>query len=422
MLTRLTIFATLLFSCASLHAQVTAVKAGKLVDTESGTVLTNQIILIRDGKIDAVGPNLSIPTGANVLDLSGMTVLPGLIDCHTHLTDSYTDADPLSELRKSAAIDAFASIPNAKSTLLAGFTTVRDMGTYRALVDVALRDAINRGDVVGPRMYVAGAYVTITGGAGAITGFDPGLTLPLELHFGEANSPWEVRQRVRALANHGVDVIKVLATGAVLTHNSNVKSTEFTPEELSAAVDEAQHFGLRVAAHAHSAAGIKNAVRAGAASIEHGSLADDEARQLMKEHGTYLVPTLEVDECILDAHEPPDFIEHAKLIAKEQRENFHKAVLAGVKIAFGTDISVCPFGTDGREFGLMVQGGMTPMHAIQAATVNAADLIGVSEKIGSIKPGKYADIVAVKDDPLQDIRVLEKVNFVMKEGRVYKQE
>ena len=422
MATRLGIVAALLLCCTSLQSQVTAIKAGRLVDTESGTVLTNQIILIKDGKIDAVGANLSIPPDANVLDLSGMTVLPGLIDCHTHLTDSYVDSDPLSELRKSAAIDAFASIPNAKATLLAGFTTVRDMGTYRALVDVALRDAINRGDVVGPRMYVAGAYVTITGGAGAITGFDPGLTLPLELHFGEANSPWEVRERIRSLANHGVDVIKVLATGAVLTHNSNVKSTEFTPEELSAAVDEARHFGLRVAAHAHSAEGIKNAVRAGVASIEHGSLADDEARQLMKEHGTYLVPTLEVDECILDAHEPPDFIEHAKLVAKEQRENFHKAVLAGVKIAFGTDISVCPFGTDGREFGLMVQGGMTPMHAIQAATVSAADLIGVSSKIGSITPGKYADIVAVKDDPLRDIRVLEKVNFVMKEGRVYKQE
>ncbi len=422
MATRLGIVAALLLCCTSLQSQVTAIKAGRLVDTESGTVLTNQIILIKDGKIDAVGANLSIPPDANVLDLSGMTVLPGLIDCHTHLTDSYVDSDPLSELRKSAAIDAFASIPNAKATLLAGFTTVRDMGTYRALVDVALRDAINRGDVVGPRMYVSGAYITITGGAGAITGFDPGLTLPLELHFGEANSPWEVRERIRSLANHGVDVIKVLATGAVLTHNSNVKSTEFTPEELSAAVDEARHFGLRVAAHAHSAEGIKNAVRAGVASIEHGSLADDEARQLMKEHGTYLVPTLEVDECILDAHEPPDFIEHAKLVAKEQRENFHKAVLAGVKIAFGTDISVCPFGTDGREFGLMVQGGMTPMHAIQAATVSAADLIGVSSKIGSITPGKYADIVAVKDDPLRDVRVLEKVNFVMKEGRVYKQE
>jgi imidazolonepropionase-like amidohydrolase len=422
MSTCLRIVASLLFICLGLHGQVTAIKAGKLIDTEAGTVLTNQIILVKDGKIDAVGAGINIPTGATVLDLSGMTVLPGLIDCHTHLTDSYTDSDPLSELRKTAAVDAFASIPNAKAVLLAGFTTVRDVGTYRALVDVALRDAINRGDVVGPRMYVAGAYITITGGAGAITGFDPGLTLPWDLHFGEANSPWEVRQRIRALANQGVDLIKVLATGAVLTHNSNVKSTEFTPEELSAAVDEAQHFGLRVAAHAHSAEGIKNAVRAGAASIEHGSLADGETRQLMKEHGTYLVPTLEVDDCIVDAHEPPDFIEHAQLVAKEQRENFRKAVAAGVRIAFGTDISVCPFGTNGREFGLMVQGGMTPMHAIQAATANAADLIGVSSKIGSIKPGKYADIVAVKNDPLQDIRVLEKVNFVMKEGRVYKEE
>ncbi|MGA3089102.1 MAG: amidohydrolase family protein [Terriglobales bacterium] len=422
MLMRVGFIVSLLFSALSLPAQVTAIRAGRLIDTEAGTVLTNQIILVRDGKIDAVGANLSIPPDASVLDLSGMTVLPGLIDCHTHLTDSYADSDPLSELRKTAAVDAFAAIPHVKTTLLAGFTTVRDVGTYRALVDVALRDAINRGDVIGPRMYVAGAYLTITGGAGAITGFDPGLTLPWDLHYGEANSPWEVRQKIRALAGQGVDVIKILATGAVLTHNSNVKSTEFTPDELSAAVDEAQHFGLRVAAHAHSAEGIKNAVRAGVASIEHGSLADDEARRLMKEHGTYLVPTLEVDDCILDAHEPADFIEHAKLVAQKQRENFRLAVAAGIKIAFGTDISVCPFGTNGREFGLMVDGGMTPMRAIQAATVNAADLIGVSQKIGSLRPGKYADIVAVKDDPLRDIRVLEKVNFVMKEGRVYKQE
>ena len=284
------ILALLLLLCATLQAQVVAIKAGKLIDTDAGAVLNNQIILVKNGKIDAVGPNLSIPSDARVIDLSGMTVLPGLIDCHTHLTDSYADSDPLSELRKTSAVDAFASIPNAKSVLLAGFTTVRDVGTYRALVDVALRDAINRGDVIGPRMYVAGAYVTITGGAGAITGFDPGITLPWDLHYGEANSPWEVRQRIRALANQGVDLIKVLATGAVLTHNSNVKSTEFTPEELSAAVDEAQHFGLRVAAHAHSAEGIKNAVRAGVASIEHGSLADDEARDLMKQHGTFSSP------------------------------------------------------------------------------------------------------------------------------------
>jgi len=297
------------------------------------------------------------------------------------------------------------------------------VGTYRALVDVALRDAINRGDVVGPRMYVAGAYVTITGGAGAVTGFAPDLNLPWDLHFGEANSPWEIREKIRALANQGVDLIKILATGAVLTHNSNVKSTEFTPEELSAAVDEAQHFGLRVAAHAHSPEGIKNAVRAGAASIEHGSMADDEARQLMKQHGTYLVPTLEVGECMSDpAHEPADFVEHAKVVAQVQRDNFRKAVAAGVKVAFGTDISVCPFGTNAREFGLMVQYGMTPMSAIQAATVGAADLIGVSSKIGSIKPGKYADIVAVKGDPLKDVTVLEKTAFVMKDGRIYKQE
>ncbi|MFZ3264625.1 MAG: amidohydrolase family protein [Terriglobales bacterium] len=437
MATRIVIIASLLLFIAGLQAQVlpaqvlpaqvrqgqvTAIRAGRLIDTDAGTVLNNQVIIIRNGKIEAVGANLSIPPGARVIDLTGMTVLPGLIDCHTHLTDSYADSDPLSELRKTAAVDAFASIPNAKSVLLAGFTTVRDVGTYRALVDVALRDAINRGDVIGPRMYVAGAYITITGGAGAITGFDPSLTLPWDLHYGEANSPWEVRQRIRALANQGVDLIKVLATGAVLTHNSNVKSTEFTPAELSAAVDEAQHFGLRVAAHAHSAEGIKNAVRAGVASIEHGSLADDEARELMKQHATYLVPTLEVDDCILDAHEPPDFIEHAKVIAKEQRDNFRKAVAAGVKIAFGTDISVCPFGTNGREFGLMVQYGMTPMHAIQAATVKAADLIGVSSKVGSITPGKFADIVAVKADPLQDVRALENVNFVMKEGQVFKQE
>jgi len=294
------IVVSLLVFCVGLCGQVTAIKAGKLIDTEAGTVLSNQVIVVKDGKIDAVGANLKIPSDAKVIDLEGMTVLPGLIDCHTHMTDSYTDADPLSELRKTSATDAFLSIPNARSVLLAGFTTVRDVGTYRALVDVALRDAINRGDVVGPRMYVAGAYVTITGGAGAVTGFAPDLNLPWDLHFGEANSPWEIREKIRALANQGVDLIKILATGAVLTHNSNVKSTEFTPEELSAAVDEAQHFGLRVAAHAHSPEGIKNAVRAGAASIEHGSMADDEARQLMKQHGTYLVPTLEVGECMSD--------------------------------------------------------------------------------------------------------------------------
>ena len=404
-------------------AQVTAIKAGRLIDTDSGTVLSNQVILIRDGKVEAVGGAVKIPADAKVIDLSGMTVLPGLIDCHTHLVDSYEDADPLTELERTSAQAAFQSIPHAKAVLLAGFTTVRDMGTYRALVDVALRDAIARGDVMGPRMFVSGAYITITGGAGAVTGFAPDITLPWDLHYGEANSPWEVRQRVRALVHQRVDVIKVLATGAVLTHNSNLKSQEFTPEELSAAVQEADNFGLRVAAHAHSAEGIKNAVRAGVASIEHGSMLDAEGIELMKQHGTYLVPTLEVHDCIqASGHEPADFVEHDRDLARIQQANFRKAVAAGVKIAFGTDISVCPFGTNGREFGLMVDNGMTPIQAIRAATVSAADLIGASAKIGSLKPGKYADVIAVKGDPVQDVRVLEHVNFVMKEGRVYKQD
>ncbi|HKS72385.1 MAG TPA: amidohydrolase family protein [Terriglobales bacterium] len=412
----------LLWVASGAAAQVTVIKAGRLVDTASGTILNHQIILIRDGRIEAVGGSVNIPSDAKVIDLSRMTVLPGLIDCHTHLVDSYDEADPLGELERTAAQDAFQSIPHAKAVLLAGFTTVRDMGTYRALVDVALRDAIARGDVAGPRMFVAGAYVTITGGAGAVTGFAPDISLPWDLHYGEANSPWEVRQRVRALAHQRVDVIKVLATGAVLTHNSNLKSQEFTPEELRAAVEEASSFGLKVAAHAHSAEGIKNAVRAGVASIEHGSMLDAEGIQLMKQHGTFLVPTLEVHDCIQAAgHEPPDFVEHDRNLAQIQRANFRKAVEAGVKVAFGTDISVCPFGSNGKEFKLMVDNGMSPMQAIQAATVGAADLIGASEQIGSIRPGKSADVIAVEGDPLQDVKVLEQMKFVMKEGVVYKQ-
>ena len=407
-------------------AQTTAIKAGRLVDPDNGTVLSDQVILIRENKIEAVGKGLAIPTDAKLIDLSKMTVLPGLIDCHTHLADGPTgDSEPLSQIRRTASEVILSAVPNARIFLLSGFTTVRDVGVYRALNDIALRDAIAKGYVDGPRMYVAGAYVTITGGAGAMTGFAPDIQLPWDLHYGEANSPWEVRQVIRKLAHDGVDHIKILSSGAVLTHGSNPNSQEFTLEELQAAVDEASHFGLRVESHAHSPQGIKNAIIAGVASVEHASLIDDEGIALAKQHGTYLDMDIYDEECIQEQGRlgkmPKDFLQHDAQLGQLQRENFRKAVKAGAKMSFGTDAGVCPYDRSVRQFAFMVRYGMTPMQAIQAATSNAADLLGHSDLVGSIKPGKYADVIAVSGDPLQDISVLEHVQFVMKDGKVYKQ-
>jgi imidazolonepropionase-like amidohydrolase len=409
---------------AEVASRVTLIRAGRLIDPDSGTVLTNQVILIKDGKIQAVGRDLGLPANVPVIDLSDKTVLPGLIDCHTHLADGALDPEPFNRITKSASQLVLESVPNAKAMLLSGFTSVRDVGTYRALNDVALRDAIARGDVIGPRMFVAGAYITITGGAGAMTGQAPDVVLPWDFHYGEANSPWEVRQKVRLLAHDGVDVIKMLSTGAVLTHGSSPMSIEFTEEELQAGVDEAGHFGLKVAVHAHAAQGIKNAILAGAASIEHAEMMDDDLIALAKQHGTYLDMDIYDEECIQAqgklGNEPADFLEHDAQLARIQRESFGKAVRAGVKMAFGTDASVCAYGTSGKQFAFMVKYGMTPMQAIQAATSNAADLLGHSDEIGSIKAGKYADLIAVSGDPLKDISLLENVEFVMKNGRVYK--
>ncbi len=408
----------------SARAQVTVVRAGRLIDPDSGTVLANQVIMIRDGKIQAVGKELALPADAKWIDLSDKTVLPGLIDCHTHVADGQGDGEPFNVLRKTASQIALESVPNARAMLLSGFTTVRDVGTYRALNDIALRDAIARGDVIGPRMFVAGAYITITGGAGAMTGQAPDIQLPWDLHYGEANSPWEVRQKVRLLAHNGVDVIKMLSTGAVLTHGSSPTSIEFTEEELQAGVDEARHFGLRVAVHAHAAQGIRNAILAGAASIEHAEMLDDEIIAMAKQHGTYLDMDIYDEECIQagakTGQTPADFLQHDADLGRIQRENFGKAVRAGAKMAFGTDAGVCAYGTSGKQFAFMVKYGMTPMQAIQAATSNAADLLGHADEVGSIKAGKYADLIAVSGDPLKDISLLERVEFVMKDGKVYK--
>jgi len=403
-------------------APLIAIRAGHFIDVISGHELAHQIILLRGSTIESVGAEDKIPDGVQVIDLSDMTVLPGLVDCHTHLAD-LANAEPLDVLRKTAAQAAFEAIPNARVTLLAGFTTVRDVGVYRAFNDVAMRDAIAEGIIIGPRMYVAGAYITISQGAGAMTGLAPDIKLPWDLEYGVANSPWEVREKIRELAHRGADHIKVLSTGAVLTHGSNPKSIEFTPEELRAAVEEAANFGLRVAAHAHAAEGIKNAIRAGVASVEHATLIDDEGIALAKAHGTYLDMDIYDEECIQSrADTPADFLKHDQDLGELQRRNFTKAVRAGVKMTFGTDAGVCPHGINARQFAYMVKYGMTPIQAIQAATVNAADLIGHPELFGSITPGKSADIVAVKGDPLADIRVLEHVSFVMKEGVVYKNE
>jgi imidazolonepropionase-like amidohydrolase len=308
--------------------------AGRLIQPHTGTVSVNQRIHVRGDSIVAIGPSEPLPENAELLDLSAMTVLPGLIDCHTHLTLLHESKDPIDELKRSPAQCALQAIPNVRMKLMSGFTTVREAGSYWAFVDVALRDAIARGDVVGPTMLVPGAMITMTGGAGALTGIVPEVRLPRELRFGKANSPAQIRERVRAVIHYGADVVKIFSSGAVLQHgNNNPSSNEFTLEELSAAVEEARSLGVRVMAHAHSAAGIKNAVLAGVASIEHGTMIDEQSAALMADAGTYLVPTLSVSDCMGESSQrPADFLAKARHALAHHRTGFEYALRAGVKI------------------------------------------------------------------------------------------
>ena len=402
----------------------TIIKAGKLIDVETGKVLTNQMILIRHDSIIQVASNISIPIDANIIDLSKYTVLPGLIDCHTHIT-SQPSGDYYGDIFRKSAVDvAITAHVYAKKTLEAGFTTVRDLGAP-GLVDIALRNAINNGDVVGPNIYAATVFIGATGSHGDLNGFSPYLEFNLPKGMsGIANGVEAVREQVRFNVKNGADVIKFGASAGVLSEEESVGAPQYTQEEMNAIVSEAKMWGRKAAAHAHGAEAIKMAVKAGVASVEHGSLVDAVGIQLMKEHGTYLVSDVYDDEYILSEYAklgyPEKIINKEKMVGKLQRENFQKAVEAGVKIAYGTDAGVYPHGWNGKQFKWMTRFGLSPMGAIQAATINAADLIGIKEKTGSIKAGKKADIIAVFSNPIEDITSLEQVQFVMKNGIVYK--
>jgi imidazolonepropionase-like amidohydrolase len=349
-------------------------------------------------------------------------VTPGLIDCHAHLIGGIEHAG-VPAVQDSEAREALLGVANARATLEAGFTSVRDIGTFRAFVDVELRRAIDERIVEGPRMFCAGAYVTSTTGAGEITGLSDDVTVGPRFKVGVADSNPEVRRAVRRILHGGADFIKILATGAVLTRGGTPGAPEFTEGELRAAVEEAALYGTHVAAHAHGAEGINRAVRAGVRSIEHGSLMDDESIALMAEHGTYLVADIYNGDYIAETGRregwPADTLRKNDETTETQREGFRKAVAAGVKIAYGTDSGVYPHGDNARQLPYMVRHGMTPVQAIQAATIVAAELIGWDD-VGALEPGRFADLVAVRGHDLGDLSGFTTVDAVMKDGRVVK--
>ena len=405
------------------------IRAGRLFDGTGDQVRENMVIVVSGDRIQNVASAsaLTIPADATVIDLSHATVLPGLIDCHTHLGARADRYDEIYNFKDTPLQSAFAAVVNSRKTLEAGFTSVRDVGSEPFLA-VDLRNSINEGFIPGPRVVASGPAITITGGHGDLNNFSPQTRVsmfPEERDFAIADGVDQVRHVVRAQVKYGVDVIKILATGGVLSKGDSPGAPQFTFEELKAAAEEAHMAGRKIAAHAHGTQGIKNAILAGIDSIEHASLIDDEGIRLAKEHGTYLVMDIYNDDYILgkavEFGLPKENVEKEKMVGRVQRENFQKAVKAGAKMAFGTDAGVYPHGDNARQFFYMVKFGMTPAQAIRAATSSAADLIGRSKDVGTLEAGKFADVIAVTGDPLQDVRTLESVGFVMKGGEIVKE-
>jgi imidazolonepropionase-like amidohydrolase len=418
----LSLFALPLIAAAqTAPAQRTLVRAGHLLDVKTGKLADAQTIVVIGDTIQSIQPTASVSAqpGDKVVDLGGMTVMPGMIDVHTHLTMN-PDFDPYRELTSTSAKEAINGVVNARTTLLAGFTTVRNVGAS-GFVDVDLRDAINAGQVPGPHMQVSGPLLGITGGH-----CDENL-LPIQYHLqgdGVADGIAAVQHKVRENIKYGADLIKICATGGVLSKGDDPQASQYTLEEMQAIVADAHRLGRKVAAHAHGAQGILWATEAGVDSIEHGSYINDEGIAAMKKHGTYLVPTLYLEDWMLQSgHLPPFYEQKMKDVSAVAKANIKHAMQAGVKIALGTDAAVYPHGLNAHELDVYVnQIGMAPLAALQTATVNAADLMGWTAKTGTLEPGKWADIIAVEKNPLEDVRGLEDVKFVMKGGVVYKNE
>lgn len=393
----------------------------RVFDSVAGVMLEDHVVPIRGGYVDRVLP--ATESNEGVTRLEGKTIVPGLIDVHTHLVGRVDSGRGYSELvERSGAQEALIGVKHASETLRTGFTTVRDIGTFRAFADVALREAIDEGWVEGPRMMCAGAYVTCPGGGGDITGLavDVDEMVPRELRFGVTTGVDHMRSNIRQILRYGADFIKVLATGAVLTSGTNPGAPEFTEEELRAAVETAADAGTYVAAHAHGSEGIKRAVRAGVRSVEHGSMLDEEAIELMMDRGTYLVADLYDGDYIQEVGPERGYTDEVmnktRITTEVQRAGFRKAVEAGVRIAFGTDAGVIPHGSNARQFAYYVEHGLSTTRAIQSATHWAAELMGWSDRVGALNPGMFADLVVVEGDPTTDITVMERPTAVMKDG------